>query len=256
MMRRQESTAVGSRGLDSFRRKIKSQSGASITYALLLFLVCAVVSSVILAAGTAASGRISESVDNDRRYFAVTSAARLLRSEFEKYEVRIDQTIKKSDSSLLSESPWYRKKEDAKGSIWKEYKDSDPDRTDRIITMSAVKAYTNLSKTSGATTVPATITLGFEDADSEYAKALSVDVKEKIYPDTGRIDLEITSSRIDGNTDDYPYTMVLVFNPDVKVSSREKIVKDDYGSDITVTVKQTKIGWEFSSVGSPESPSE
>ena len=69
--------------LNKIRQKITSQSGASITYALLLFLVCAVVSSVVLAAGTAASGRISQSVSTDQRYYSVTSAARVLINELD-----------------------------------------------------------------------------------------------------------------------------------------------------------------------------
>ena len=60
------------------RRKLNSRKGASITYALLIFLVCAVVGSAVLVAGTAASGRMSEVAEYDQRYYAVTSAARLM----------------------------------------------------------------------------------------------------------------------------------------------------------------------------------
>lgn len=63
--------------------KLKAQTGASITYALLLFLVCAVVSSVVLAAGTAAAGRMSKAVETDQRYYAVTSAARVLKEQLD-----------------------------------------------------------------------------------------------------------------------------------------------------------------------------
>ena len=238
------------------QHKIESQSGASITYALLLFLVCAVVSPVILAAGSAASGRISESVDTDRRYFAVTSAARLLRSEFEKYEVRIDQTFRPGvGNSDPTETIWYRKKTDAtgssKGSDWLDYSK----RTqDEIITMSAARAYFNPAKTSKVITN--SIQLSFGDAESEYAKALRVDVNEEINSDTGRINLEISSSKVEGDTNDHPYTMVLVFVPNIKVSSREKKTIDADGTEITVTVKQTKIDWNFSSIGAVESSSE
>ena len=55
--------------------KLHSQSGASITFALLLFLVCAVLSAIILVAGTSAAGRISGLKESDQRYYAVTSAA-------------------------------------------------------------------------------------------------------------------------------------------------------------------------------------
>ena len=63
--------------------KLRSGRGASITFALLLFLVCAVIGSVVLAAGTAASGRISELAQADGRYYAVTSAAQLFREELD-----------------------------------------------------------------------------------------------------------------------------------------------------------------------------
>ena len=63
------------------KRKLKDESGASISYALLLFLVCAALSAVIIAAGTAAAGRLSKMAQTDQRYYAVTSAAELLEEE-------------------------------------------------------------------------------------------------------------------------------------------------------------------------------
>lgn len=64
--------------LHKLKQKLKSQTGASITFALLLFLVCAVVGSAVLVAGTAAVGRMSKVAEMDQRYYAVNSAARLL----------------------------------------------------------------------------------------------------------------------------------------------------------------------------------
>ena len=58
--------------------KLRSRTGASISFALLLFLVCAVLSSVIIAAATAAAGRMSKIAETDQRYYAVTSAAEAL----------------------------------------------------------------------------------------------------------------------------------------------------------------------------------
>ena len=58
--------------------KLRSQTGASITFALLIFLVCTVLCSVILTAATASSGRMSGITEADQRYYAVTSAAELL----------------------------------------------------------------------------------------------------------------------------------------------------------------------------------
>ena len=58
-------------------KKLRSSKGASITFALLAFLVCAMVSAVLLAAASASSGRLSDIAQMDQRYYAVTSAAQL-----------------------------------------------------------------------------------------------------------------------------------------------------------------------------------
>jgi len=58
-------------------KKLNSSKGASITFALLAFLVCAVISAVLLASASAAAGRLSGLAAADRRYYAVTSAVQL-----------------------------------------------------------------------------------------------------------------------------------------------------------------------------------
>lgn len=69
--------------LHKLKQKLKSQTGASITFALLLFLVCAVVGSAVLVAGTAAAGRMSKIAEMDQRYYAVNSAARLIMEQID-----------------------------------------------------------------------------------------------------------------------------------------------------------------------------
>lgn len=59
-------------------KKLRSPRGASIIMALLLFMVCAIVGTVVLTAGTAAAGRASQLAAADQRYFSVTSATELL----------------------------------------------------------------------------------------------------------------------------------------------------------------------------------
>ena len=68
--------------MKAIRQKLNSQNGASITYALLLFLVCSVVGSIVLAAGTASAGRFSGLSDYDQQYYSVTSAAELFRRQY------------------------------------------------------------------------------------------------------------------------------------------------------------------------------
>ena len=65
--------------MSRIKNRLRSRRGASITFALLLFLVCAVLSSVILVAATTAAGRIAGMVEADQRYYAVTSASELLK---------------------------------------------------------------------------------------------------------------------------------------------------------------------------------
>lgn len=65
--------------MSRIKNRLRSRQGASITFALLLFLVCAVLSSVIIVAATAAAGRIAGMVEADQRYYAVTSASELLK---------------------------------------------------------------------------------------------------------------------------------------------------------------------------------
>ena len=74
----------------TIKKKLNSQRGASLTFALLLFLVCAVVGSVVLVAGTAASGRLAGNgkansvgtlAETEQRYYAVNAAAELMQTE-------------------------------------------------------------------------------------------------------------------------------------------------------------------------------
>ena len=77
---------------ERLQAKLRSGRGASITFALLLFLVCAVIGSVVLAAGTAASGRVSQLAQADGRYYAVTSAAQLFREELDGQSFVVERT--------------------------------------------------------------------------------------------------------------------------------------------------------------------
>ena len=64
-------------------KKLRSDVGASITFGLLLFLVCAVISAVVLVAGTTAAGRLSGMSKTEQRYYSVTSTAKLIQEELE-----------------------------------------------------------------------------------------------------------------------------------------------------------------------------
>ena len=80
-------TGKGSKSGNLVRSKLLSNNGASITFALLIFLVCAIVSAVVLVAGTTAAGRIKGIAETDQRYYAVTSAANLLKDLLDDHSV-------------------------------------------------------------------------------------------------------------------------------------------------------------------------
>ncbi|MCR5136624.1 MAG: hypothetical protein K6C12_05945 [Oscillospiraceae bacterium] len=77
--------------MHEMKGKIKSERGASITFALLLFLVCAVLGSVILTAATAAAGRMAGMAEMDQQYYAVSSASELLKDWLDGKETTIKQ---------------------------------------------------------------------------------------------------------------------------------------------------------------------
>ena len=65
----------------NIKHKLKSNDGASIAMALLLFLVCMVLGSIVLAAGSAAAGRMTGLQDSEQKKYGVLSAADVLRKE-------------------------------------------------------------------------------------------------------------------------------------------------------------------------------
>lgn len=64
--------------MNSLKRKLKSESGASIMLALLFFLICALAASVLLMAAVSNAGKIKSSRELHREYLAVSSAMELV----------------------------------------------------------------------------------------------------------------------------------------------------------------------------------
>jgi len=59
--------------------KLREESGASLIIALVFFLVCLMVGSVVLTASTAAAGKLAQQRQNEQDYLTVASAAQLLK---------------------------------------------------------------------------------------------------------------------------------------------------------------------------------
>ena len=112
------------------KKKLKSQNGASISFALLLFLVCAVLSSAIIVAGTAAAGRLSRLAEADQRYYAVTSAAGLLSRDIGGKTVTVEYS-KKTGKVTPADSPTILS--DASEKLVEALSSTDEDAADKVL---------------------------------------------------------------------------------------------------------------------------
>ncbi len=88
-------------------KKLRSRKGASLTFALLAFLVCAVISAVLLAAAQTAAGRVSGQAEADQRYYAVSSAAKLfcdaLGKESQPFRIEWSETVTTGETTVTVE---------------------------------------------------------------------------------------------------------------------------------------------------------
>ena len=200
--------------MHKLKQKLKSQTGASITFALLLFLVCAVVGSVVLTAGTAAAGRMSKIAEMDQRYYSVNSAAKLLIKLIDGEEKAV--TIIKTEKDGASTFSY------GDGSKF------DPAEFDSIVKHAAYSCIFE----EGEKTCPMTLSA---DGKNE----LKVKISETISgigdnDQYGPLILKIENDNNDNETD--AYAMELTFVPDVK----KTIDKQE-----NQTVTTWKIAWSI-----------
>ena len=88
--------------MNAVQRKLCDRSGATLTVALLFFIMCAAAGSVILAAATTSTGRLAELQASDQNYYAVVSAAKLLRDEIDGQTISVGQTETKTTTVTTS----------------------------------------------------------------------------------------------------------------------------------------------------------
>ncbi len=97
--------------MNEVQRKLHDRSGATLTVALLFFIMCAAAGSVILAAATTSTGRLAELQASDQNYYAVVSAAKLIRDEIDGQTIGVEQTEMKIVTTTRTE----KKEKDASG---------------------------------------------------------------------------------------------------------------------------------------------
>ncbi|MBO5570612.1 MAG: hypothetical protein J5916_11100 [Oscillospiraceae bacterium] len=181
--------------MQKLKQKLKSQTGASITFALLLFLVCAVVGSAVLVAGTAAAGRMSKVAEMDQRYYAVNSAARLLIDQID----GTDNTMTIVEQTDGGSDPDYYYL-DASGSL----KPYDPSS---INTVALLLAY-QLTDASGSSPLDIDLDLKTTKTAESSTSKPPLDVKISGTADNEQMTLTITSQ----DSDTLQYALKLQFN--------------------------------------------
>ena len=88
--------------MKAVQRKLQDRSGATLTVALLFFIMCAAAGSVILAAATTSTGRLAELQASDQNYYAVVSAAKLIRDEIDGQTIGVQQMETKTTTVTTS----------------------------------------------------------------------------------------------------------------------------------------------------------
>ena len=214
--------------------KLRSGRGASITFALLLFLVCAVLSTVIITTASTAAGRMSNMAEADQRYYSVTSACELLKGLLDGKTVSIVNvtggtnagTYLVPDMGAEQASVNYAnvkyKIEDGNAAIIKE-------------SITNKTAYTRYNGGSNNGTI-AGQKITISGADLEDTQP---DVQEAM-DSAGKI--TITVSKASGvNTN--PFSIKMVFSLDQKEISGTKTIGTD-----TITTKATSYTWYLRSM--------
>lgn len=91
------------------RKKLKSREGASLMAALLVFLVCAMVGSVVLTAAATSAGRASKAdTPANRQRYSLESAARLINDDLTAVDTTSTTASNSSEDIRLHESWSYR----------------------------------------------------------------------------------------------------------------------------------------------------
>ncbi len=210
--------------MHKLKQKLKSQTGASITFALLLFLVCAVVGSAVLVAGTAAAGRMSKIAEMDQRYYAVNSAARLLADTIQEKPLEI---VKKETAEGLVYT--------IDGEIFSESDSSNSSITSIPIEAAYWLGYLRSEKI----TESKQLKLALSSNKTELNDGIAVTIDETINPD-GSLIFEIRNAT--SGTDTSQYGLRMSFSLDKQENDNLNMQKKE-------RVLTTTLQWKLSDTG-------
>ena len=226
--------------MNAMKNKIKSQRGASITFALLLFLVCSVVSIVVVIAGSAAAGRMSQRAETDQRYYAVTSAVELLCDDFKGMTVTVEYS--KDLSTGNYDTPV----------VTKALQKDDPTETDvkdlyPVLKSVSEKLVEKIASSDSASTMPAASTVPDDTLQltangAPTGSLTDCAIKEYVFKD-GRVIFEISNADVAGALKQNKYTLQVVFDANIITSEAQYT---DKGKSMKRVI--TTLEWSVDSI--------
>ena len=218
------------------KRKIEDNTGASITFALLLFLVCSMVSIVVVVAGSAAAGRMSQRAETDQRYYAVTSAVELLCDDFKGKTVTVEYVKEASATSVLDSAISVTGVKDA---------DNIPLTVANYAILEDVskKLVSKIANGAGGSGTADNTTLTLS-ATGPQNSSLNCTIQVFVKPD-GRVVFEVRNTIETGETKPV-YTLQVVFDANISTSSSQYMKAD--GSGTKMEKNTTTLVWSLNSI--------
>ena len=209
------------------KNKLKSERGASLSMALLIFLICAVIGSAVLVAGTTASGRISETANYDQRYYAVNSAVRLLQDTIVGKVVKVEKDTSGTHMFL-----------------------NDTAVNDVSIDKYFVTDAANLLVYSDSAPITDSVQRSFElTATGEIASAVTAEISETINPDGS---LVFTVSKEDNGSSSKVYAVRISF----ALEKEENNVIQGLTESEQTTTLITTLQWKLSNIETIVNPAD
>ena len=216
---------IGNGNCDNrIREKLQSETGASISFALFLFLICAALSAAVLVAGTVAAGRMSNLAESDQRYYTVMSASELIKDMMDNKSVSyIDGKTYECPMNQVDDAKY------ANGS----------DASSFAIEMT--NALINALADPESTDNPINLTLSVTGIEELSASAEGTVTRTS--DDEGRAEIVICNTYGETNEDfDYhPFRMVLTFAAE-KRAANPSITRPDTVKDVP---EGTEVTWHL-----------
>lgn len=231
------------------KQKLQARRGATLTAALLFFLVAAVCGSIILAAATATLSRVTTQAEDARAYYSLTSAAQLLREDLLNCHWQVEKTISASTSTYKISAL------DADGTFIKDLLSTSSEEGTSSVFKS--ENIIHINATSEGKTLPTIyakpVVIKYEDLDVNYEKGTRTELKIQLTNDPEGFDasgnLKFHNTFKEGTKTRQVYWLELTLDS-VKIPAGYVDKRDESGKGII----KFQIGWDNASIRKLERP--